>query len=131
MPWVNDRRAGWRLALMLCALAAAYQVAQIPSVRQAYEHIDKQVHASVFALVYLGMLWALRWRPAALVLLTASMGAAVEVHQMFLPGFTPSLADWAADMVGILPVALLHGLWMRRWPGSKRGPAASPPGRSA
>ena len=57
--------------------------------------------------------WALAWCPLPLALLSAALGGAVEIHQMFLPGFTPSWAYWAADLLGIgLAVALFA--WMSR-----------------
>jgi colanic acid biosynthesis protein WcaH len=41
------------------------------------------------------------------------LGAAVEVHQYFLPGFSASLKDWLADAVGITLACGAHLAWRR------------------
>jgi len=59
--------------------------------------------------VYAALAWALQeWRVWALVLLAAVLGALSEVHQYFLAGFTPSMADWFADVAGIGLATGLH-----------------------
>ena len=98
----------WRLVLVLFCLGSAYVLVQQPHIRTQYASWDKAAHAAAFGMTYLGLAWALRWHPLALFLLAAALGAAVEVHQLFLPGFTPSLADWIADVAGIFPLAALH-----------------------
>lgn len=105
MSW--NRATTGRLALVLLALALAYALALWQPVRAWYSDADKLVHALVFAGVYLALAWALRWPALPLALLSLALGAAVEVHQHFLPGFTPSLADWLADATGVGLAAVL------------------------
>ncbi len=110
-----------RLAWVLVVLAAAYAVALYQPVRAWYSSWDKVAHGVVFAGVYGGLAWALRWRPWGLAVLAAAMGAAVEVHQMFMPGFSPSWADWAADLVGIAVAAAVYGVGFGRVDSRIRG----------
>lgn len=46
-------------------------------------------------------------------MLALALGATVEIHQSFLPGFTASLKDWLADAVGITLACGAHLLWQR------------------
>lgn len=96
-----------RLAVVLVALTLAYALALWQPVRAWYSDADKLAHGVVFAGVYLALAWALRWPALPLALLSLALGAAVEVHQHFLPGFTPSLADWLADATGVGLAAVL------------------------
>jgi VanZ family protein len=90
-----------RLAVVAALLALAYVFAQWAPVRKWYEGFDKLAHVFVFAGVFLLLVWALPWRLWAVALLALAAGGAVELHQLFLPGFTASWADWLADGVGI------------------------------
>jgi VanZ family protein len=103
-----------RLAWMALLLAVAYALAMWPPVRDWYSDVDKLAHGLVFAGVYAALVWALRWQPWALVVLALALGAAVEVHQFLLPGFSPSVQDWLADAVGIGLACGAHLTW-RRW----------------
>lgn len=105
MSW--NRATTGRLALVLLALALAYALALWQPVRAWYSDADKLAHALVFAGVYLALAWALRWPALPLALLSLTLGAGVEAHQHFLPGFTPSLADWLADATGVGLAAVL------------------------
>lgn len=95
------RARPWRLALVLTVLTLAYAFALYQPVRAWYSSWDKLAHFMVFAIVYIALVWSLRWRPWILALLAAVMGGAVEVHQMLMPGFSPSVWDWLADLAGI------------------------------
>lgn len=109
-----------RLAWVALLLAAAYGLALWQPVRAWYSDVDKLAHGLVFAGVYAALAWALRWKPWALVTLALALGAVVEVHQYFLPGFSASLKDWLADAVGIAFACAAH-LACQRW----RGPAGA------
>jgi len=102
-----ERASIGRLAVVLILLALAYALALWQPVRAWYSDADKLVHALVFAGVYLALAWALRWPALPLALLSLTLGAGVEAHQHFLPGFTPSLADWLADAAGVGLAAVL------------------------
>lgn len=105
------------------ALTLSYALALWQPVRDWYSDVDKLAHALVFAGVYAALAWALRWRPWALAALALALGAAVELHQSFLPRFSASLNDWLADALGIALALAAHMAWWR-W----RGPAACPAG---
>ena len=98
----------WRLLACLVLLGLAYQVAQWPPMRNMYSPWDKYAHAFAFFWVWWALRWSLSWQPMHLALVSAALGGAVEIHQIFLPGFTPSWGDWAADLGGI---SLALALW--------------------
>ena len=100
-----------RLAWVALLLAAAYGLALWQPVRAWYSDVDKLAHGLVFLGVYATLAWALRWRPWALAALALGLGAAVEAHQYFLPGFSASLKDWLADAVGIALAGGAHLAW--------------------
>ncbi|PKO76157.1 MAG: hypothetical protein CVU21_14760 [Betaproteobacteria bacterium HGW-Betaproteobacteria-15] len=100
-----------RLAGVALLLAAAYALALWQPVRAWYSDVDKLAHGLVFAGVYAALAWALRWKPWALATLALILGAAVEVHQYFLPRFSASLNDWLADAVGIALAGAAHLAW--------------------
>ena len=102
-----------RLAWVGLLLAAAYALALWQPVRAWYSDVDKLAHGLVFAGVYAALAWALRWKPWAMGALALALGAAVEVHQYFLPGFSASLKDWLADAVGIALAGGAHLAWLR------------------
>jgi len=114
-----------RLAWVALLLAAAYALALWQPVRAWYSDVDKLAHGLVFAGVYAALAWALRWRPWALASLALALGAAVEVHQYFLPGFSASFTDWLADALGITLAGGAHLVW-QRW--RERADAESPGG---
>jgi len=103
-----------RLAWVALLLAAAYLLAMWQPVRAWYSDVDKLAHGLVFAGVYGALVWALRWKPLTLAAFALVLGAAVEVHQYFLPAFTASMKDWLADAVGIGLACGTHLVW-RRW----------------
>jgi VanZ family protein len=103
-----------RLAWVALLLAVAYALALWQPVRAWYSDVDKLAHGLVFAGVYVALAWALHWKPWALAALALAQGAAVEVHQFFLPGFSPSVNDWLADVVGIGLACGAHLAW-RLW----------------
>ncbi|WP_345740539.1 VanZ family protein [Hydrogenophaga aromaticivorans] len=103
-----------KLIQLLGIWMVVYTIALSPSARILYMHWDKLAHALAFIGVYGSLVWALRWRPLALATLTLALGATVEVHQYFLPGFSASLKDWLADAVGIALACGAHLAW-RKW----------------
>ena len=105
--------ASFRLIWVVALLATAYALALWQPVRVWYSNVDKLAHGVVFVGVYAMLAWALRWKPWTLVALALVMGAAVEVHQSFLPGFSASLKDWLADAVGIALACSGHFAWLR------------------
>ena len=102
----------WRVALVTALFALAYGAALSQPVRDWYSSWDKWAHAVVFAAVYIALVWSLRGRPWVLALLAAGLGGAVEVHQMLMPGFSPSVWDWLADLAGI--GVGMFAIWLSR-----------------
>jgi VanZ family protein len=67
--------------------------------------------------------WAL---PHALVLAVGALyGLSDEWHQMFVPGRTPDLADWVADVAGLLTgyVVIIRGCRARDAQNERKGTA--------
>ncbi len=100
-----------RWASVVAALLVGYLCIQNAPLRAIYSPIDKFSHAAAFFLVWWILCWVTRWDLRWNVVLASLLGAAIEVHQMFLPGFTPSWADWFADMVGVLLAYSTHIVW--------------------
>jgi VanZ family protein len=93
-------------------------------------HLDKIVHFSLFAiqaaLLYIALRRTTRMRPT-LASLTAFAAAALyggtdEIHQLFTPGRSPDIQDWAADSLGA-GLVFVHGL---RRPRSPHDPRTGP-----
>ncbi len=107
-------KPGTRLVLVFLLMWASYQVVQWPEARAVYSAEDKWAHGSAFFAVWWALRWALTWRPLPLALLSATLGGAIEIHQMFLPGFSPSWADWGADLAGIAFAVTMFAFGERR-----------------
>jgi VanZ family protein len=113
----KDRLLLFRLALAVLLFFISYRLASFDTVRDWYRDVDKIVHAIAFAFVYVVLAWASRLRPLVLAGLSMALGAGVEFHQYFLPGFTSSIYDWLADAFGISLVCLAdlffrHQSWL-------------------
>lgn len=77
-------------------------------------------HFTEYAVLASLLVWALAFElPAgggliALAIVTASVyGISDEIHQYFVPGRTPDVADWGVDTLGALAGAALI-VWMMR-----------------
>lgn len=103
-----------KLLLVAMVMWIGYQIVQWPSMRVLYSAEDKWAHGAAFFAVWFALRWATTWRPGMLALVSAALGGAVEVHQMFLPGFSPSWADWGADLLGIALAWALVAAFLRR-----------------
>ncbi|AOW13946.1 hypothetical protein LPB72_00845 [Hydrogenophaga crassostreae] len=90
-----------KLLLVALFMWIGYQIVQWPAMRVLYSAEDKWAHGAAFFAVWFALRWATTWRVGTLALVGAGLGGAVEIHQMFLPGFSPSWADWGADLLGI------------------------------
>jgi len=88
---------------------------------------DKLAHFSFYALITVLLAQGVGPLPAwVLVALVGGVGFLDEVHQLFVPGRSADLGDWATDIVAAICVVLvLQGLAMRvrPKPGSS-GPAS-------
>lgn len=101
MRFISSPLNARRLILVTIAFSLLYELAMRPPIRDWYRSWDKLAHALAFFLVCLALVWALPWRLWLVALVTAIMGLAVEIHQLWLPGFSPSFKDWLADVAGI------------------------------
>lgn len=106
----------WRATFCIACMVCAYQLIQLHQVRAIYTSWDKVAHALAFFSIWWGLRWCFRWPVWMLSGLSLGLGAAVEVHQYFLPGFNPSLRDWLADAIGIAAAAGLFLAWDRYRP---------------
>jgi VanZ family protein len=105
----------WALAIAaLIVLASSRSRVAGPAI----VNIDKVAHFAVYGLLATHVCRVGRgWRAAGWALLAASLfGATDEWHQSWVPGRSPSVADWIADTLGAaLAVALYAGwAWYRR-----------------
>lgn len=100
-----------RLGFVIIAIGIIYLLVQRPEIRDSYANWDKYAHAVAFLLVWFALRWSLSWPVMQLTVLSAALGGAVEIHQMFLPGFNPSWADWAADLGGIAVAVGIFGVF--------------------
>jgi VanZ family protein len=111
----------WRVAplawMLLVFLLSSRSDLGDPFELPAWLPMDKLAHGLLFgvlsALLYLA---GMRVFPAVLV--AATYGLIDEFHQMFVPGRSPDLRDWLADLAG---AAL--GAWIVRFPARQLGSA--------
>ena len=70
--------------------------------------LDKVAHFATFGLIA-AMLWlsVLRGRPWLVIGLVSLVGAADEIHQIFLPGRSAGFDDWAADILSAVVITAL------------------------
>ena len=85
--------------------------------------LDKVAHFGAYAVLGLLLAWAsLESRLAAgwPVLLGLAYAASDEVHQYFVPGRSPDVADWMADALGVAAGCFLLYRVRPRRPGAGR-----------
>ncbi len=104
-----------RAVLLLGSIVAAIlMLGPFQGMEQMFNLSDKTAHALAFGgLTAISFLAFPGMRRADLVRTALVMGAAVEVVQMFDAGRSASVADWAADAVGIMTVygsSLIEGV---------------------
>lgn len=106
-------QALWPLAIASLVIVASSRsrLATVPDI----PHLDKITHFVVFGLLgtLVGRLGT-GWRGAVgALLIVAAFGATDELHQAFVPGRTPELADWLADTAGAATGIALYYSWDR------------------
>lgn len=80
-------------------------------------NFDKAAHFGAYGL--LGGLLAFAARRSGLSVLVAVAigvlyGASDEIHQMYVPGRSPDVLDWAADAAGVATACFLYTRWRSR-----------------
>ena len=116
----GPERGRWRAVTLWCVVilvATSWPGSSLPAV-PSIPHVDKLVHGGLYGA--LGLLLAraagpgrsTRWWGRAAAAIAA--GAALdEWHQAWIPGRSPDVADWGADVVGALVGVVTLG--MARW----------------
>lgn len=90
-------------------------------------YLDKIVHFTLFgiqaALIYIALRRSTRMRPGLAALAAFALAALYagtdEIHQIFTPGRSSDLHDWAADSLGA-SLVFFHGLRRPRSPHDAR-----------
>lgn len=111
------------MALLIAGTALFVLGAQPLAVGLFFPPWDKLAHMATFALIgcAAGIASGTQgwFRVACCVVGSFAVGAADEIHQVYLPGRSASWADLAADAAGGLTgAALLHfiqALWLRQF----------------
>ncbi len=105
------RRHAWIASALWMAVIFGFSSlpgSSVPGGVGAYAHFG--VYAVLGALLFLAYSFetADRGRAVALAVLTASAyGVTDELHQAFVPGRVPDVADWGMDTLGALTGALI------------------------
>lgn len=103
----------WKLLVWLLALGAGTWLALIPAAQAAamFSFWDKAQHAFAYAVLAVLGLWAFPQRRVFVLLALAAHGGLIELLQA---GLTTTRqgewADWLADLLGLLLVAVLAQL---------------------
>ncbi len=118
MPARLSSRRRWQVVFAACSiglLVLALAPMELKEER-TFAHSDKVAHVVAFAC--LGFAARRGW-PSRLPAIMAGLlayGAAIEILQSLMPLRSASLADLAADVVGILAGAMLAWAWASRRP---------------
>ena len=95
-----------------------FVLSALPNLRGApsFPFSDKIAHVILYAGLGAALAWGWARSPqtvshVALLIAGALYGITDEWHQMYVPGRTPDLADWIADVVGVL---LGYGVTLNR-----------------
>ncbi|WP_082930786.1 VanZ family protein [Shewanella woodyi] len=108
-----SKRNIFKLALIAALIAISYLVFSRPSYPQLIPHMDKVGHlVSFFCLSYLTYL-AFKPRWVFLAITLACYAIFIELVQYWLPYRSASLADFAADMLGVLLFYFCHWSYLR------------------
>jgi VanZ family protein len=108
LPWLPA--AAWALVIFSLSARSTIPGPEIP-------YFDKVAHFGAYAV--LGVLLAFgahrSGAPAWIALaLGIVYGASDEIHQMFVPGRSPDVMDWAADAAGVITACYLYSRWRQR-----------------
>ena len=110
---------GW--AFVLFALSALPNLRGAPS----FPFSDKIAHVILYAVLGAALAWGWARSPrtvphVALLIAGALYGITDEWHQMYVPGRMPDLADWIADVVGVLVGYGVTLHWVERMNGTSK-----------
>ncbi len=121
-------RGGWLVAILWAAFI--FILSSIPGWKLDFVPPiwgwDKLAHVVLYAVLGVLILRALGFRRAAFglaIIFSVAYGLFDELHQVFVPGRTPSLADLAADAVGSTIGVMLLGKQILRFSRRKQDSA--------
>jgi VanZ family protein len=108
LPWLPA--AAWAATIFWLSSRSTVPSPEIPN-------FDKVAHFGAYAL--LGALLAFgAFRTGAPLAVAIAIGvlygASDEIHQMFVPGRSPDVLDWAADAAGVITACYLYTRWRSR-----------------
>jgi VanZ family protein len=80
-------------------------------------YFDKVAHFGAYAVLGALLAFATDRSRVSIVLALALgvlYGASDEIHQMYVPGRSPDVLDWAADAAGVATACILYTRWRSR-----------------
>jgi VanZ family protein len=118
LPWLPA--AAWAATIYWLSSRPTVPAPEIPNV-------DKLAHFGAYAV--LGALLAFAAARAGVpvavaVLIGVLYGVSDEIHQMYVPGRSPDVLDWAADAAGVITACYLYTRWRSRRAASAGGEAS-------
>ena len=105
MDSVRLRSRLWLALVALGAVSLFVLGAQPFAVGLVPPPFDKLAHALAFGGLFLALDCALVVPLWLAIFITLLLSAADELHQLWLPGRVPGLADWLAGALGVMLVA--------------------------
>jgi VanZ family protein len=119
LPWLPA--AAWAGVIFYLSSQPTVPAPEIPNV-------DKVAHFGAYAVLGALLAFAVhRSRVSVLVAVALGVlyGLSDEVHQMYVPGRSPDVLDWAADAAGVITACYLYTRWRsRRAAAAARGEAS-------
>jgi VanZ family protein len=114
LPWLPA--VAWAATIYWLSSRPTVPAPEIPNV-------DKLAHFGAYAV--LGALLAFaahrtRTPLVVAILLGVLYGASDEIHQMYVPGRSPDVLDWAADAAGVITACYLYTRWRSRRAAAER-----------
>ncbi|HEX6911575.1 MAG TPA: VanZ family protein, partial [Longimicrobium sp.] len=108
LPWLPA--AAWAATIYWLSSRPTLPGPEVP-------YFDKVAHFGAYAV--LGALLAFaadrsRVPLAVAVVLGLLYGASDEIHQVYVPGRSPDVLDWAADAAGVAAACFLYFRWRSR-----------------
>ena len=104
MKWI---RGGCLAAAFFMAAALFVGAKKVGELHLFPEPYDKAAHFVYYGIMCLLLVTGLgrKWRWLA-VAIVAAVGAADEIHQIYVPGRDASVFDWLADLLGAVFAAI-------------------------
>ena len=121
---MNERWRAWGPAVAWAAVLFALSASPMRLSGDGWwsQIDDKAVHLCLYVVLGAALAWArmrgARGMPHAVMIAVGALyGASDEWHQSFVPNRTASVADWAADVAGVLlgyGLIIVAAAWLAR-----------------